>query len=241
VDTENISKNNVIIKKNKNKISEEQKAGFILVIMTGTLSLVLGILFIFRSVNRPFDINYEGPLFLTSSNRRALEVERMKTQDTDGDGLSDYDEVFTFGTSPYLIDTSGDGISDGDHVRAGNNPLTGSVVGATAPTTEFNDGFFNSFNSALGEGVLMPFQAGQADNPSPDAISDPWQIGAAEIRKILAERGMTEEQLRQVTDQQLLERYYTLLEQFEAGQIDESGNPIVETEETTLPPSTIFQ
>lgn len=37
--------------------------------------------------------------------------------DTDGDGLSDGDEVNTYRTSPLLKDTDGDGISDGDEVK----------------------------------------------------------------------------------------------------------------------------
>ena len=43
--------------------------------------------------------------------------------DTDGDGLSDGDEVLKYHTNPLKPDTDGDGYSDGDEVRAGSNPL----------------------------------------------------------------------------------------------------------------------
>lgn len=43
-------------------------------------------------------------------------------QDTDGDGLSDYDEVYTYGTDPTIADTDGDGVNDGDEVLAGTQP-----------------------------------------------------------------------------------------------------------------------
>ena len=43
--------------------------------------------------------------------------------DTDGDGLSDGDEVHVYHTKPLLWDTDGDGISDGVEVRTGSNPL----------------------------------------------------------------------------------------------------------------------
>ena len=36
--------------------------------------------------------------------------------DTDGDGLSDIDEISLYGTSPVLADTDGDGLSDYDEV-----------------------------------------------------------------------------------------------------------------------------
>lgn len=48
--------------------------------------------------------------------------------DTDGyggktDGLTDKQEVETYGTDPAVIDTDGDGTSDGDEVKAGTDPL----------------------------------------------------------------------------------------------------------------------
>jgi len=42
--------------------------------------------------------------------------------DTDGDGLSDGDEVNVHGTEPLVTDTDGDGFSDGDEVSAGSDP-----------------------------------------------------------------------------------------------------------------------
>lgn len=44
--------------------------------------------------------------------------------DTDGDGISDVDELMIYGTSPYLVDTDGDGISDYDEIFVhGTDPL----------------------------------------------------------------------------------------------------------------------
>lgn len=42
--------------------------------------------------------------------------------DSDGDGLSDWDEVFVHDTDPRLADSDGDGIPDGDEVRDGTDP-----------------------------------------------------------------------------------------------------------------------
>lgn len=42
--------------------------------------------------------------------------------DSDGDGLSDYEEINIYGTDPYNPDTDGDGMNDGDEVKAGRNP-----------------------------------------------------------------------------------------------------------------------
>ena len=44
--------------------------------------------------------------------------------DTDGDGLTDGDEVRVYGTDPTRADTDGDGLTDGEEVRLyGTNPL----------------------------------------------------------------------------------------------------------------------
>ncbi len=45
------------------------------------------------------------------------------TNDTDGDGLTDYDEIFDHHTNPLLASTSGDGIPDGWKVLYGMDPL----------------------------------------------------------------------------------------------------------------------
>ena len=43
--------------------------------------------------------------------------------DTDGDGLSDFDENATFGTNPLQADTDGDGLIDSNETVEGTNPL----------------------------------------------------------------------------------------------------------------------
>jgi hypothetical protein len=45
--------------------------------------------------------------------------------DTDGDGLSDGEEVNIYGTDPTKADTDGDGVNDGDEVAQGTDPLVG--------------------------------------------------------------------------------------------------------------------
>ncbi|MEX0892006.1 MAG: hypothetical protein WEB88_07530 [Gemmatimonadota bacterium] len=48
--------------------------------------------------------------------------------DTDSDGLTDIVETGIYGTDPDLPDTDGDGISDGDEVANGTDPLVADVV-----------------------------------------------------------------------------------------------------------------
>lgn len=57
-----------------------------------------------------------------------------KDVDTDGDGLSDRDEVEIYQTNPLEKDTDRDGVSDGDEVKRGDNPNgPGKLVVHEAP------------------------------------------------------------------------------------------------------------
>lgn len=49
-------------------------------------------------------------------------LEQAKTKDTDQDGLSDYDELYIYSTSPYLMDSDSDEITDKQEVDEGTDP-----------------------------------------------------------------------------------------------------------------------
>src|SRR5574344_835170 len=55
-------------------------------------------------------------------------VKKSKFKDSDGDGLSDFDEINIFGSDPYEADSDSDGIEDGDAVLNGRDPVTGSKL-----------------------------------------------------------------------------------------------------------------
>jgi hypothetical protein len=59
--------------------------------------------------------------------------------DTDGDGITDYDEIFQTLTNPLLRDTDGDGLSDGAELIAGTNPLLDQSVLAVQIATPAPD------------------------------------------------------------------------------------------------------
>ncbi len=53
--------------------------------------------------------------------------------DTDGDGLTDWEEVFVWRTYPDIADTDGDGLTDGGEVGDGNNPRDADENGDGLP------------------------------------------------------------------------------------------------------------
>jgi len=67
-----------------------------------------------------------SPFLLMGNVTGANVVLQDPTTDTDGDGLSDYDENFTYFTDPTDPDTDGDGMPDGWEVHFGLDPLSGA-------------------------------------------------------------------------------------------------------------------
>ncbi len=74
--------------------------------------------------------------------------------DTDGDGLSDGDEVHLYHTNPLLWDTDGDGISDGVEVQTGSDPLdihSFNLAAALSSITVSPAAFTLVFNTVSGD------------------------------------------------------------------------------------------
>lgn len=66
--------------------------------------------------------NYQE--FLRKKKKFAEKIKQgKKFKDTDGDGLSDYEEKNIYGTDPHNSDTDQDGMPDGNEIKRGRNPL----------------------------------------------------------------------------------------------------------------------
>ena len=93
----------------------------------GLFVLVLGFVQIRGAIYGPFEgfkkSNTKKELVLTQEEILSILSEQAKQEDTDGDGLSDYDEVYFYQTSPYIQDSDSDAFSDQEEVDAGSDPL----------------------------------------------------------------------------------------------------------------------
>lgn len=107
----------------------------------------------------------------------------LVNRDTDGDGLSDYDELYVYGTSPYLADTDGDGIPDGEEVRNGTDP-----------------------NCPQGQNCNIGGQP-VVTTPEPLVTPPPTQPTVADLRQALRNSGVAAETIDALTDEQLLAAY----------------------------------
>ena len=76
-----------------------------------------------------------------------------RSVDTDGDGLSDYDEVNKYHTDPSKADTDGDGYNDGDEIKNGYSPLVPDKKLSQVDTDKdgLNDALELKFGTDLGK------------------------------------------------------------------------------------------
>ena len=214
------------LKQKGHELTKEQKVAFVLLVFLGLGGLVLGFFSFGANIRRPFDIQLaksaaEEP-YLTLTEREEKEKEDQKTRDTDSDGLTDYDELYVFRTSPYITDTDSDGIDDKAEVYAGNNP--NCPEGKTCSGTSDVSGTSSAASDLVGSLSDSPFarDLSQYDFQSEEDIQAfVKSITVDEIRSALANAGVAQEQLDAITDEQLQALFeQTISSASESGELD---------------------
>jgi hypothetical protein len=114
--------------------------------------------------------------------------------DTDGDGLSDGDEVHLYHTNPLLWDTDGDGISDGVEVRTGSDPLnihSFNLAAAFSSITVSPAAFTLVFNTVSGQASRQLVATGNAiDGRTIDLFNPLYQTQVASSNLAVASFGV---------------------------------------------------
>ncbi len=216
-----------------NLLAREQKISAVVLVICGMLAIFLSAQRITSTVSDPFTVS-KAKLLAARKTIDAIDPskrleEESKRRDTDGDGISDYDEEKLFGTSPYLRDTDGDGAPDNVELALGQNPNcpTGQTCATSAIDVSALASSSNPFlgvggQNSSGDSLFAAFQRGvnqskaslvQTGNTSTvleqGLVRDP-----AEIRKVLRDSGKVDLQLLdKLTDAQLLELYDKALTQ----------------------------
>lgn len=100
--------------------------------------------------------------------------------DTDGDGLNDYEELYTYNTNPLLQDTDGDSLSDYDDVVLGFSPLlqdtdSDGILDCDEKMEQtYTQEITDENDSVLSEVSVKMETSGNIDNNV--AISNMWNI-----------------------------------------------------------------
>lgn len=171
-----------------------------------------------RSLTEPFaykgDVK-QGDSAITASSSAA----DLKNKDTDGDGLSDWDELNVYKTSPYLEDSDSDGIKDLAEIKAGTDPNCPAGKNCEIPV-EATESANNKATTSLPNGLaeLLSEQLKTASLESGQNSEDQLnkllsgELDASALRKMLLGAGMDQAVLNQLSDDQLVDNYRSALE-----------------------------
>ena len=188
------------------------KLMFGVLIFFGIATLFLGILKINRSINENIFPKIEQQP-ITKTNNQQKTPEELMTIDTDGDGLSDYQEMYVYGTSIYLADTDSDGYSDKDEVDNGYDPncpkgsdCRGTTINAVSTST--TPTVINSDNKQNPQGVTENNLNGLTSEQK-DELK---KLTPQQLRELLLSSGqIKQEDLDKISDEDLTATFEEML------------------------------
>lgn len=199
-------------------LTREQKVAYAVVVSCGVLAVVLGFLYIGKHLKSPFTITYEGSHILTSDEKKTQEIERQKKADTDDDGINDYDELYIYDTSPYLEDTDSDGLADAVEISSNGDP--NCALGQTCVEAS-DEEIANTADPTGGLAESSADAAAQAAIQLDELKKMLESLQPSEIRTMLIESGADANEINQMSDEEILELYQTVLQQLEtSGDLD---------------------
>lgn len=162
----------------------------------GLVAILLGF-FQFRSNIRSYFIDSgETKIDLSLDGAKVTEEDLLglRNKDTDFDGLSDYDELNIYNTSPYLPDTDSDNLSDLAEISRGSDP--------NCP--EGKDCFLVGIDSLDDLDRINSFEEYS------DLLLDSEE-SINQLRNALLQSGVNPEELSSLSDIELAQAYYQVL------------------------------
>lgn len=178
------------------KLTIKERVGFFAFLIFACVTIVFGFRGIGNAIKNPFAKSF-APSAPTDEELKQKQMAELKTKDTDKDGLSDYDEIYVYNTSPYLADTDSDGVSEKDEILKGTDPNCPKGTTCFAPGNAFSQG------TVSGAVVNLPIQvptAGQlllqtllSSTPDPQTL-----------RSVLIQNGVSKQIVDGLNDEDLI-------------------------------------
>jgi len=196
----------------KRQTGWQQKFAVVFLALFGLSALILWVVQFNSGLKVTQPLTEEELAALQKDNTADLEA--LRNQDTDKDGLSDYNELYLYNTSPYLEDTDSDGIGDKVEIDEGEDPNCPIGQNCFSETdgvnSQIGDIATSSANVSSDNGANIDYSTTtQSEDEQRAAMQKILEGGAdaASLRAMLKESGMSEDFLNQISDEQLLDMY----------------------------------
>jgi len=198
-----------------NKLNKGQKIAVSFLAIFAVLVIGLWAAQFKQRINEPFNSNINGNTSSAGGVNSNNEAD-LRLIDTDSDGLSDWDELNLYQTSPYLEDSDSDSLTDKNEINNNtdpNCPMGRDCNEAVAGTVDQNvaDNSQNKINNNLN----LANPANNENASSTGAVNQEnifqGNADAATLRKLLLDSGMDEAILSQISDEDLLKSYQQTL------------------------------
>lgn len=195
----------LLLERSKKKLTHEERVAFRFLAACGAGAVIFGALSFVSTIKKPFLISYTGPRYVSSAQEESDQIALQRISDTDKDGISDYDELKIFGTSPYIADSDSDGRSDGAEILEGGDP--NCSLGKACVSSELLQGGVNA--------AFLEAQAPAAPSAGVPSLSDTvdalQDLSVEEVRQFLADSGVDAAVIAQLTDEQVMTLYQDAL------------------------------
>ncbi|MBT5400918.1 hypothetical protein HOL24_10335 [bacterium] len=213
------------------KKEEKKPVGiFLLLAVFALIAVVASAMQWANSIKLPFLINDTDKIAVTGEvSDDVQDLVQLQVQDTDFDGLSDYDELYLYNTSPYLEDTDSDGFNDSEEITNGYDPNCprGAVCSSPVASEEtLSEDLTNLTNEELRALLIQqgasPEQVASLDDRTlretfeqtlgsidqGDQFSNlisgySMDLSPDEIKQVLIDQGINPEEVNQLTDEEL--------------------------------------
>lgn len=181
-------------------LNREQRLSVGLLSVCSFVAITFGIIQIRRNIIYPFTapvdrlVTFKKLFGPTDAEKEA----QAKKADTDGDGLSDWDEENLYRTSMYLADTDSDGVPDNTEIARRTDPNCPEGQGC---------GYVYEPPAAAGFSAQIGGAASSSTQDYGKALPLVPERNIASIRSYLKAQGISDAQLEGYSDDQLLQAY----------------------------------
>lgn len=211
----------IYVTRKKTILSREQKVGFGMVTTFGALALVFGVFYMWKHVASPFVLTYTGPKFLTGDEKQQQEMETLRKEDTDADGLDDYSELYVYKTSPYLADSDSDGSPDKNEISGGTDPncAPNQPCAAILANTVNPETLKGSFAEEVVDSTGAAVAAGAPTVPTMATIATALEnMSPAQMRELLIQAGGDTATINALTDEEVRSTLMAAISQLQASE-----------------------